>query len=99
MQNMMTAEFRALPGKLDALVDFLRDALPDTRAFDGCNSLAVHVDRDASAILLIEDWRSHEDYDRYLAWRIETGMVEAIGGLLEGGAGGLTIRKLEPLDI
>jgi len=99
MQNMVTAEFRAAPGKLDALIDFLREALPDTRSFEGCISLAVHVDREAGAILLIEDWRSLADYDRYLAWRVETGLVEAIGGLLEGGAGGMAIRKLEPLEI
>jgi len=99
MDNMVIAEFSAAPGKLDAPVDFLREALPDTRKFDGCNSLEVHVDRDSCTVVLIEDWGSLAAYDRYLAWRMETGMVEAIGGLLKGGLEGMAIHKLEPLGI
>jgi len=99
MQNMIMAQFTAVPGKLDELLGFLAEALPDTRKFDGSISLEVSVDRSTGTVVMIEDWRSHEDYDRYLAWRMETGMVEAIGGLLEGGAQGMAIHKLEPLDI
>jgi len=99
MSNMVIAEFTAAPGKLEELVGFLREALPDTRKFDGCISLDVHIDRASSTIVMVENWRSPADYDRYLAWRMETGMVEQIGGLLDGGAEGMSIRKLEPLDI
>lgn len=99
MSSMVIAEFTAAPGKLDELVGFLRSALPDTRTFDGCISLDVHIHRDTDTIVMIESWQSHEQYDAYLAWRMETGMIDQIGGLLKGGVEGLAIRQLEPLDI
>lgn len=99
MQNLVIAEFTAAPGKLDELVGFLAAALPDTRNYDGCISLDVHVDRASDTIVMIEDWDSPEQYDRYLQWRMETGLVDQVGGLLKGGVEGMAIRKLEQLDI
>jgi len=99
MSNMVIAEFTAAPGKLDELIGFLGEALPDTRKYDGCISLDVHLNRDSDTIVMIENWQSQEQYDSYLAWRMETGMIDAIGGLLKGGVEGMAIRKLELLDI
>jgi quinol monooxygenase YgiN len=99
MPNMVIAEFTAAPGKTDELVGFLGAALPDTRKFDGCLSLDVQLDRASDTIVMIENWQSQEHYDRYLGWRMETGMVDEMGGLLLGGIEGMTIRKLEQLDI
>lgn len=99
MAETVIAEFAAAPGRLDDLVDFLRGALPDTHRFEGCISLEVYVDRATDTVAMIESWDSHEAYDRYLAWRMESGMVDEAVDLLAGGAEGMVIRKLEPLAI
>ncbi len=76
--------FTAAPGKRDELVDTLVSILPDTRAFDGCNSIAFTESADSpGALLLIEDWDSMEQYDAYKAWRRESGTSVLGGDLVE----------------
>src|SRR5579871_5657949 len=87
---------KAAPGQEEAVRSMLAEILPDTRAFDGCESLTAHRDVDDPAeIVLIERWRSRERYDAYLQWRVERGDVERLGALL---AGPPVIRYLEDVD-
>ena len=44
MSQFVVAEFHAAPGKLDDLVAALKQALPETRAYDGCLSLESWLD-------------------------------------------------------
>lgn len=99
MAEKVIAEFTAAPGRLDALVAFLGEALPDTRRFEGCIAVDVYVDRASDTVAMIESWDSHAAYDRYLGWRMESGTVDAALALLAGGAEGMVIRKLERLEI
>lgn len=68
-------EFDALMGSI----------LADTRAYDGCEGITVQRNMEDSAnVLLIEQWESRAHYDKYLAWREETGVLGKIVALLEG---------------
>ena len=63
----------------------LASVLHDTRAFDGCIGVTTHRGLDdSSQILLIEEWESREHYLAYLQWRVETGLLGAIGPMLAG---------------
>jgi quinol monooxygenase YgiN len=85
MSVTVTALF---PTKVEASDNFyttLVSVLPETRTYDGCISVTPHRDLDDSAkILLIEEWESREHYLAYLQWRVETGLLEAIGPMLAG---------------
>ena len=96
MPVTVIAEFHAAPGKLDELTTTLKAVLPETRAYDGCISLDSWLDEQRSTIVLTEQWDSFDHYDRYLAWRAETGVLAAAAGLLEGGAAGFVPRKCVP---
>ena len=96
MPVTIIAEFHAAPGKLDELLATLKAVLPETRAYDGCRGLVSWLDQDRSTIVLTEQWDSFDHYDRYLAWRAETGVLAAAAGLLEGGAAGFIPRKCVP---
>ena len=52
----------ALPVKSERLDEFktiMKDAFPETRAFDGCQSVEVYEDQDTPGnLLLIERWDS-----------------------------------------
>ncbi len=96
MSHFVVAEFHAAPGKLDDLIAALKQALPETRAYDGCLSLDSWLDADRSTIVLTEQWVSFDHYDRYLAWRGETGVLAAAAAMLEGGAAGFVPRKCVP---
>ncbi len=99
MKTLVVAEFPAKPGKLEELETSLRAALRDTRAFDGCISLATFLHPETSTFTLIEDWESPAHYQRYLAWRMENGLGELLDDLLEGGAAGFAPRTFSATDI
>jgi quinol monooxygenase YgiN len=96
MSVRVVAEFPAAPGKLAELTAALKVALPDTRGFEGCEEVESLLDADRETIVLVERWRSFEDYDRYLGWRVETGMLDLFDALLAGGRAGFVPRKLVP---
>jgi quinol monooxygenase YgiN len=60
----------------EAFEAYLRSTLDDTRAHEGCESITVHrgID-DPNRIVLIEQWRSHDDYVKYVAWRATLGAL------------------------
>ncbi|MEI6855834.1 MAG: antibiotic biosynthesis monooxygenase, partial [Acidimicrobiaceae bacterium] len=61
----------------------LADSLADTRAFKGCISVEVFTDADnPDTIVLLEKWENKEDQAAYFAWRIETGMMDAIAPIM-----------------
>lgn len=99
MRDRVLVEFPVKPGKRDELEAALRAALPDTRAFDGCRDIKVFHDAERDTFVLIEKWDSFEHYDKYLAWRMETGLGAMLDPLLEGGAAALRISKLKATDI
>ena len=67
-------EAQAKPGTGDALVAILKQSLADTRTFEGCLGLTVHQNQDdADNLVAVETWTSRDAYERYLAWRQETG--------------------------
>ena len=62
-----------------------RDLLPDTRAYEGCEGITIHRNMDdPTNVVLVEHWTSREHYEKYLAWRDETGVLAQLGELLTG---------------
>jgi quinol monooxygenase YgiN len=99
MRDRVIAEFPAKPGKRDELEASLRAALPDTRSFDGCRDIKTFYDAERDTFVLIEKWDSFEHYDKYLAWRMETGLASLLEPLLQGGAAAFKVTKLKATDI
>ena len=89
-------DLKAKPGTGDAVLATLKSILPDTRAFDGNIDITVVRDQDdADGLVLIERWESKAHYEKYFAWRTETGFLEA---MMEAVAGPPSIRYLDPTD-
>jgi quinol monooxygenase YgiN len=64
---------------LQGFVANARAGLPDTRNFPGCLGLTVLQDiDDPHSITFYERWASRQDYDKYLAWRGEQGLMDAL---------------------
>lgn len=85
MSVTVTLLFPTKVEESDNFYNTLVSVLPDTRAYDGCISVTTHRDLDdASKVLLIEEWETREHQLKYLQWRAETGLLEAIGPLLAG---------------
>ncbi len=82
---MMTVIVEGTVKNNDEFDALMRSILADTRAYDGCEGITVHRNLEESAnIMLIEQWETRAHYDKYLAWREETGVLAKIVELLEG---------------
>ena len=68
MKNLVIVEFPAKEDKFNELKNTLKQALVDTRAFEGCISIDTYEDFSASTIYLIEDWESLDNHTNYANW-------------------------------
>lgn len=61
---------------IDEMEVLLRKILPDTRAFNGFQSIDVCRNLDAiGEFIFYEQWDSRKHYEDYLAWRTQTGVI------------------------
>ena len=83
MAGTVILEVKAKPGTGDNLVSVFRQILPDTRSYDGCISLELIQNQDDPDVLIAyECWETREHYEKYFAWRKETGALDTLGPLL-----------------
>ena len=81
---MITLEMPVKPDMLEEYLNILKGALVETRSYKGCRSLTTLVDQETSSIVLVEEWDSAEDQQAYIAWRVETGLIDAIAPFMQG---------------
>jgi quinol monooxygenase YgiN len=70
MKNLVIVSFPAKEGMLENLKMSMKEALPDTRNFDGCISVDTYIEESTNTIHLIEDWESLEHQSKYLNWTL-----------------------------
>ena len=70
MSVMITVEFKIKPKKVDEALEEMREGLPATRNFQGCQSIDSYFDKKNSSLFLVEFWDSLEDQRKYLKWRL-----------------------------
>lgn len=97
MSHHVLVKFPCKEGKGEEFLSVLKEALVDTRAFEGVQLVDVYVDADKpDDIILLEEFDARANQEAYLGWRAETGMLDLIGPFM---AGAPTFTHLEPRDI
>ena len=87
MTCLVHIEFRAREESIDKMLGWLREILPDTRGRDGCVSVSVTRNQDDPLnFAFVELWDSRAHYERYFAWREETGVLEELATMVDGEA-------------
>ena len=77
--------FPCKPGAGAGLLEELKTALIDTRAFKGCISVTTYTSAsNPDDIILIEEWDQRSSHTAYSNWRSETGMPELLAPMLAG---------------
>ena len=84
MSVMITLEMPVKPEMLEDYLNILKGALVETRNYKGCRSVTTLVDQETSSVVLVEEWDSVDDQQAYMAWRMETGLIDAIGPFMQG---------------
>ena len=81
---MITLEMPVKPEMLEDYLNILKGALVETRNYKGCRSVTTLVEQETSSVVLVEEWDSAEDQQAYMAWRMETGLIDAIAPFMQG---------------
>ena len=64
---------------IETMKKFLKEIVPDTRAYDGCEKILVYNNvEDPTNIVIYEIWKSREYHENYVKWRFETGVGQKI---------------------
>ena len=67
----------------EELLSVFTAILPDTRAYQGCQSVVVTTNEDdVHNIVLLEKWDSRSDHESYMDWRVERGDIDKLVALL-----------------
>jgi quinol monooxygenase YgiN len=97
MSTIVLLELHAKPGAANEVKALLKELLPDTRAYAGCQGIDIYSNSDdENNLVFYERWDSRAHYDKYLAWRTETGVVNQLGAKL---AAPPSIRYFERVDV
>jgi quinol monooxygenase YgiN len=76
-------ELQLKPESLETASEIIRETLTATRAFPGCYHVAVLVDSDDPAhVVLYETWESVEHDRAYRAWRATPDGASRLGSIL-----------------
>lgn len=71
------------PGVRDGFLPVFAEALIDTRKFAGCQLVEVYTDQENSNTILVwEKWESRAHQEKYMQWRMETGMLDTLAPVL-----------------
>ena len=85
MSQTIHVVFPCQEGKGPELIEILRGALADTRAFEGCESVEVYsADNHPAPVVLWEKFAVKENHQAYLKWRMDTGLPELLAPVLAG---------------
>ncbi len=96
MTVLVNLEFKVQPQRRNEAVRVLRELLPSTRAFAGCQKVSGYLDQGDGTILLIEEWDTKESQQKYLAWRMTTEHGKQLIALLDAPP---ALHFYDPLDI
>jgi len=96
MSQTIHVVFRCKDGQGVNLLMGLKEALVDTRTFEGCELVEAYTDADnPDTVVLLEKFATREDHESYIAWRTETGMFDMLGAIL---ASDLEVTYLDIAD-
>ena len=93
---LVVVELTAKADRVGALRKLVGEALPETRVYDGCHGVTGFLNEDGRTVALHEQWRSKAHHEEYMAWRTETGALEAAVALCQGLP---SIRYFDQIDV
>ena len=97
MSIVVLVEFNSKPEATNTLKQFMADALPDTRAYDGCISLDVYNNADSdNNIVMGAKWESREHQEKAMELSAKKGTFEKLGEMLSSKP---SFRYFDKLDI
>ena len=97
MSVIVLLEMQVKPDAVDEMKSSLKKMLPDSRAFDGCQSIDIDGNtEDAGKLIFYERWESRKHHESYMAWRREAGAMDQTATMWVGTP---SLRYFERIDV
>jgi quinol monooxygenase YgiN len=85
MSVMVLLEAPVKAEEVSNMKSYLAEVLPDTRTYDGCRGMNVYFDTGSeTSMVMVEQWDSRSQHEKYLGWRTETGVMDRLASMLAG---------------
>ncbi len=96
MSVLVLLEVKVKPEEISNMKSYMAEIIPDTRTYKGCQRIDVYFcTGDTASMVAVEYWDSLAHYEKYYAWRKETGVLDRIGTMLSKPP---TVRYFERID-
>ena len=83
MSIVVIVNFSVKTESLEEVTKYLKEILPDTRSFEGCEGVELYQNTEFSNKLTIRaKWISEDAQKKYIAWRMETGAMNKLISML-----------------
>jgi quinol monooxygenase YgiN len=82
MSILVFVDLKPNADDVQPMIDFLKEVISATRSFDGCQDINVYLEDNGERVVMVEHWDSKSHYEKYLAWRTETGVMDKLGSML-----------------
>lgn len=81
MSVIVVLEADIKEGKMDTLLALLSRYLPETRKSKGFINISILTEQSKNHTLFYEEWQTKADYEAYLQWRTDTGVMDSLGAV------------------
>ena len=83
MSIIVIVNFSVKKESLEELTKYLKEILPDTRSFEGCQGVELYENvEDPTKLTIRAKWASQDAQKKYMAWRMETGAMNKLVSML-----------------
>ena len=82
MTVLVFVDLKPQQSEVENMINYLKEVAPDTRSFEGCQDINIYQEDDGIGVVMVEHWDSKAHYEKYLAWRVETGVMDKLGAML-----------------
>ncbi|PKH52468.1 antibiotic biosynthesis monooxygenase [Tenacibaculum sp. Bg11-29] len=77
--TIIILEVKVKEEKINELQNLLSEYLPETRKYKGFIDIKIHKNLADNTFVFYEEWETTQDYEAYLKWRTDTGVMDALG--------------------
>ena len=83
MSVIVIANLSVKEESVEAFKKYLKEILPDTRSFEGCQGVQLYESQESPTKMMIHSkWTSEDAQKKYMEWRIENGSLEKLMPML-----------------
>ena len=79
MSVIVLVNFDVKEESIEELKKYLKEILPDTRSFEGCQGVQLYESRETPTKMTIHaKWTSEEAQKKYMSWRMDSGALDKV---------------------